>query len=130
MARSLIGTASSLTLGVLALGACSSHHEAPKVAEGDEHISCAIGGSAELKPVCAVERYRGAEGLILLVRHPDGGFRRFTVVGDGRGLVVADGAQVAVTRLEGDRLDLSVGADRYVFPATRKSHAPQAAPPQ
>jgi len=100
------------------------------VAEGDEHIPCAVSGSGELKPICAVERIQGADGLILLVRHPDGGFRRFTVVNDGRGLVVADGAQVAVTRLEGDRLDLSVGADRYVFPATRKSHAPQAAPPE
>ena len=112
---------------VLALAACSSKHEAPKVAEGEDHIPCAVSGSGELKPICAVERHQGANGLTLLVRHPDGGFRRFAVVSDGRGLEVADGAQVAVTRLEGGKLDVSVGADRYLFPATRKSHAPQAA---
>jgi hypothetical protein len=121
MARSL--TAIAL---ILALAACSSKHEAPKVAEGDEHIPCAVSGSGDLKPICAVERHEGPDGLMLLVRHPDGGFRRFAVVSDGRGLEVADGAQVAVTRLEGGRLDVSVGADRYLFPATRKSHAPQA----
>ncbi|QSR18226.1 hypothetical protein [Novosphingobium sp. KA1] len=112
---------------VLALAACSSKHEAPDVAEGEDHIPCAVSGSGELKPICAVERHQGANGLTLLVRHPDGGFRRFAVVSDGRGLEVADGAQVAITRLEGGKLDVSVGADRYVFPATRKSHAPQAA---
>lgn len=127
MARLPLGTA--LLVPVL-LGACSSGHEAPAVAAGEEHVPCAVSGSGELKPVCAVERHRSAEGLTFLVRHPDGGFRRFAVVSDGRGLVVADGAQVAVTRLEGDRLDLSVGPDRYLFPATRKSHAPQAATPQ
>lgn len=100
------------------------------MAEGDEHIPCAVSGSGKLEPICAVERHVDANGLTLLVRHPDGGFRRFAVVSDGRGLEVADGAQVAVTRLEGDRLDVSVGADRYLFPATRKSHAPQAAPPK
>ncbi|QDK33073.1 hypothetical protein [Sphingomonas sp. IC081] len=112
---------------VLALAACSSKHEAPDVAEGEDHIPCAVSGSGELKPICAVERHQGANGLTLLVRHPDGGFRRFAVVSDGRGLEVADGAQVAITRLEGGKLDVSVGADRYLFPATRKSHAPQAA---
>ncbi|TCM22392.1 hypothetical protein EDF56_1011082 [Novosphingobium sp. PhB165] len=124
MARSLTGIAL-----LLALAACSSRHEAPKVAEGDEHIPCAVSGFGKLQPVCAVERLEGPDGLSLLVRHPDGGFRRFAVVSDGRGLEVADGAQVAVTRLNGDRLDVSVGADRYLFPATRKPHAPSAAAP-
>lgn len=118
MARSLPGF-----VFILALAACSSRHEAPNVAEGGEPVSCAVGGSAELKPVCAVERSEEGGMLVLVVHHPDGAFRRFTVMTDGSGLAVADGAQVAVTRLEGERLDVSVGADRYLFPVTRKPHA-------
>jgi len=112
----------------LALAACSAGHEVPEQAEGGERIPCAVAGSAELKPVCAVERVREQDRLVLVVHHPDGGFRRFTVMTDGSGLAVADGALVAVTRLDGDRLDVSLGADRYLFPVTRKPHAAESKP--
>ncbi|PZQ56213.1 MAG: hypothetical protein DI555_06215 [Novosphingobium pentaromativorans] len=117
-----------IALPFLALAACSAGDKAPEQAEGGERIACAVAGSAELKPVCAVERAEEQGRLVLVVHHPDGGFRRFAVMTDGSGLAVADGAQVAVTRLDGDRLDVSLGADRYLFPATRTPDAPQPEP--
>ncbi|HUD30640.1 MAG TPA: hypothetical protein VMQ93_17365 [Novosphingobium sp.] len=109
----------------LLLAACSSGSEPPPVAAGGEHIACAVGGSAELKPVCAVERAEKDGRLTLVVHHPDGAFRRFDVMTDGSGLAVADGAEKAETRLVDGKLDVTVGADRYQFPATEKSDAAQ-----
>jgi hypothetical protein len=112
--------ATSAALALL-LAACSSGSEPPPVAAGSEHIACAVGGSAELKPVCSVERSEGGGKLTLIVRHPDGAFRRFDVMTDGTGLAVADGAEKAVTRLVDGKLDVTVGADHYLFPATEKA---------
>lgn len=112
----------------LAAAACSSDNAVPERAEGGEHIDCAVAGSAQLKPVCAVERVEAEGRLELVVHHPDGAFRRFTVMTDGSGLVAADGAQAAITRLDGDRLDVTLGADRYVFPARRKPDAREPKP--
>lgn len=108
---------------VLLLAACSSGSEPPPVAAGDEHVDCAVGGSAQLKPVCSVERAEVDGRLTLVVRHPDGAFRRFDVTDDGTGLAVADGAEQAVTHLEDGKLDVTVGADRYLFPATETTDA-------
>lgn len=102
----------------------------PPVAEGAEHIACAVDGAGELSTTCAVERAEEGGRLLLVVRHPDGAFRRFRVLTDGRGVAVADGAEEAVTTLAGGGLDVAVGNDRYVFPAKVKSrdggaaHAP------
>ena len=53
---------------------------------------------------------------ILIVRHPDGGFRRFELGVPGRGIITADGVEQAeITRSEG-RVEVRVGADRYQFP--------------
>lgn len=104
------------------LASCSSEpSEAPEVAEGGERIACALGGAQEFEEACAVDRSRTDGKLTLVVRHPDGAFRRFAVVTDGRGLVVADGAEEAVTRIEGDKLAIGVGEDRYMFPASIKT---------
>lgn len=107
----------------LLLAACSSHNEAQPVAAGDEHVACAVGGSADLANVCSVERWEKGGKLTLIVHHPDGAFRRFRVMTDGTGLAVADGAQIARTRLANGKLDVTVGADRYVFPVTTKADA-------
>ncbi|EIZ80407.1 hypothetical protein WSK_0965 [Novosphingobium sp. Rr 2-17] len=112
----------SLSIGAaflvaLAIAACSSSKEPPPVVPQD-HIECAVGGAADLRKVCVVERIESGGQATLIVRHPDGAFRRFDLTTDGTGLVVADGSQPAVTRLDGDTLDVMVGADRYRFPAT------------
>ncbi|MEJ2458954.1 MAG: hypothetical protein P8Y58_12770 [Novosphingobium sp.] len=107
----------------LLLAACSSSREPPPVAAGDEHIACAVGGSAKLADVCAVERSEKDGRLTLIVHHPDGAFRRFDVKTDGSGLAVTDGADRAQTKLVDGKLDVAVGPDRYVFPVTTKAHA-------
>lgn len=109
--------------GALAVAACSSD-TVPAVAEGAEHIACAVGGAADLAPVCAVERVLHEGILLLVVRHPDGGFRRFEVLRDGRGLALADGAEQALIRYGASFVDLAVGSDRYRFPVTVKPDAP------
>lgn len=105
-----------------ALAACSQEQPlVPSTAEGTEHISCAVGGASQLARVCAVERAQENGILLLVVRHPDGAFRRFQVLTDGRGIAVADGAEEAVTSLADGALVVMIGADRYVFPARVKS---------
>jgi len=120
-----------MALFLLALVGCSDAAEpsasglteSGEVSPGAEMIECAIAGSQWFVPECAVEHTEVDGATILVVRHPDGGFRRFEVLTDGRGLAVADGAVEAVTELyEGRRLDVSVGSDRYRFPATIRSN--------
>lgn len=104
------------------LAACSSGDATPPpVAEGEEHVACAVGGETDMKEACAVERSEADGKLTLVVRHPDGSFRRFDVLTDGRGLAVSDGADEAVTRLDNGKLAVSVGEDRYLFPMTAKN---------
>jgi len=95
-----------------------------RAANGNELIECAVNSGQWFLRECEVEESRDEDGaLVLVVRHPDGGFRRFTVLTDGRGLETADGAEQAVAELVDGRLDVQVGADRYRFPATIKSNA-------
>ena len=90
-------------------------------AEEDGNILCARGGDA-LKRDCTVDRTQGERGLILTVRHADGGFHRLLVTRDGRGVVAADGAEAArVTIPEPGMIDVALGTDRYRLPATIRS---------
>ncbi len=76
-----------------------------------------MGGAAAFTRACQVER-REVDGVsILVVRHPDGGFRRFEVMRDGTGLAAADGAERVVVSLRDQGIEVAVGADRYRFPA-------------
>lgn len=113
---------------VFLAGCSSSKTEAPKVADGGEQISCALAGAQAYSETCAVDRLEADGKLTLVVRHPDGAFRRFAVVTDGRGLVVADGAEQAKTAIAGDKLAVRVANDRYLFPAKIKSAAANAKP--
>lgn len=112
----------AFSLALLApLAACSSGEPDPdQPAEGDERIACAVGGKGEFANVCAVDRVQQDGRLNLVVRHPDGGFRRFEVMTDGSGLAVVDGADAAVSKLSGSVLEVAVGEDRYRFPVTPK----------
>jgi hypothetical protein len=58
------------------------------------------------------------EGTALTVRNPDGSFRRLLMVGDGRGVIAADGAEPAVVR-PGDAksIDVAIGGMVYRLPA-------------
>jgi hypothetical protein len=60
---------------------------------------------------------------VLVVRHPDGGFRRFEVSQDGQNLLAADGAEVTQSALKADRWEVILGDNRYVIPV--KADAPR-----
>lgn len=112
--------------GTLALLAgCSGGAASDPAAEGDDsRVACALGSDTEFAEKCDVERVQNGEKRELVLRHPDGGFRRFEIVTDGRGLIAADGAeQAVVTPLADGRIQLSVGDDRYRIPATIKPGA-------
>ncbi|MGQ0660885.1 hypothetical protein [Sphingosinicella sp.] len=83
-------------------------------------IECRFGGNAQFERSCTFER-EGEGGAILVLRKPDGGFRRLRIVGDGRGVIAADGAEPArVTILDGARIEVEIGGDRFRLPATMR----------
>lgn len=89
-----------------------------------ERVACAIAGAAEFSPVCTIDRVDSPDGPVLVLRGPGGGFRRLLVTEDGRGVVAADGALPAdVKVLEGNRIEVAIGGDRYLLPATIRGGA-------
>jgi hypothetical protein len=115
-----------LGCGLLLLAACQVREEPERQAGSadDDTIECALDGAAAFERACQVERAEVDGARVLTVRHPDGGFRRFDVLTDGRGLAVADGADEATLAVEGDVLAVTVDNDRYRFPMTLKSDDP------
>jgi hypothetical protein len=90
----------------------ASQPEAPR-------IPCAAPGTADLAPVCTLDRTESANGVILTLRHPDGAFHRLQITRDGRGVIAADGAEPArVTPIAADRIEVELGGARYRLPAT------------
>lgn len=84
-------------------------------------IDCAIGENAPWTRDCRIDQ----AGDMLMIRHADGGFRRFRIVTDGHGVVAADGAEGAVVSIDGDRrISVHVGHDRYRLPATIHASKP------
>ncbi len=109
---------SSAFILVLTISGCSAGAEQPQAAAGAQRIECALGSAAEFADDCLVERSDVENTRIVTVRHPDGGFRRFEQVADGRGLIIIDGADEAMINFADDVLEVTVAADRYRFPAT------------
>lgn len=107
-------------LALLPLAACSAEAPAP---DPESLIECALAGAGSFARDCAVERSKEAGSEVLTVRHPDGGFRRFALTGDGRGLVSADGADRALVSPQASSIEVVVGTDRYRFPSSMVSHA-------
>ena len=122
---------------LLTLAACSSGSQAPagsgnsefdnalaqasSDADDDGRIICAPAGNAAFSRQCTLDRAQTAEGLVLTVHKPDGGFRRLLVVKDGRGVIAADGAEAAkVTIVENNQIEVAIGGDRFRLPATIK----------
>ena len=109
---------------VLALAACSSQPEAAPPQAGESapaasdsgQIDCALGGVEVYDSKCTVERAMVDGKPIIVIRHPDGGFRRFTVLPDGKGLAVADGAEKSETARDGAFVEIDVGGDAYRLP--------------
>lgn len=109
-----ISDAAGLLLVALLISGCSE--ESGDLPVEASTIPCAIGegGAAE----CSVERSADAEGTLLTIRQPDGGFHRLRVAGNGM-VASADGAELAQTVLVGDgSIDVTVGNARYRLPGT------------
>jgi hypothetical protein len=112
-------------LASLALGACGadSGSQPPQSGEADR-IECALAGSKKFERVCITETMPGEKGRILVVRHPDGGFRRFNILTDGRGLAPADGFdETTIKILGGGMIEVSSADDSYRLPASIKPSA-------
>lgn len=106
---------------MLALAGCGSG-ETALADPHDGRIECRIGEAQEFERFCSIETAESDAGPTLVVRKPDGGFRRLRVTGDGRGVVAADGAEQAqVTIIADDRIEVSIGGDTFRLPATVRS---------
>ena len=125
---------SAIAAMCLALSACGSDPEADLLAAEDEtakeaalqgKVECALAGSADFNRNCTTERVSGAEGQMLVVRHPDGGFRRFKILTDGRGLLPADGIDpdFKIKVLANDMIEVRSVDDTYRLPAAIKGEA-------
>lgn len=120
----------SLLITTTALAACSGPPpEQPQAEEGSDAIECALGEGSEFGADCLVERSDLDGQKILTIRHPDGGFRRFEQLTDGRGLAEMDGADTVSRSLEDGTLLISIGSDRYRFPAAVKADPAPVEPP-
>ncbi len=99
--------------------------EAAEQAALDGKIECALAASSRFERTCTTERVAGADGQLLLIRHADGGFRRFRILSDGRGLAPADGFdQTNIALIENGLIEVSSGDDKYRLPAQiRRSEA-------
>lgn len=96
--------------------------EARAAAEG--RIPCAIDGGAAFTTVCTIDRSQTQDGLILTIRHPDGGFHRLRVATDGRGVIAADGAvEAKVSVIDKDAIEVAIEDARYRLPATIRAPA-------
>lgn len=123
-----------LAVPILLVG-CGKGEERDTVIARAEHaatVPCALAGAA-LRPDCRLERLGTGAGApsMLVLHHPDGGFRRLAVVGavagGGLGLAAADGAEPArVTVVDAATIEVAIGGDRYRLPATIIAGAPPA----
>ena len=99
------------------LAACEQQDAAPPPPDpkAPDTVLCRVNGAKDMAPLCRRENERDQ----LTIRHSDGGFRRFVVVDDGRGIVTADGAETAqIEQLDSGRIRVTVGSDAYDLPAT------------
>ena len=124
--RVAAGTTLLLLAGCGDRGAGTTNNQALTNAESVQHraaddgdlILCAHGSDA-LRRTCTVERTQEDHGLILTVRHDDGGFHRLLVTQDGRGVIAADGAEAArVSIIDPQSIVVAIGSDRSRLPAT------------
>ena len=100
--------------GALAASGCSEQVSGAGVA--DSSVECALAGAGNFTAECTMERMQVEAEQILILRHPDGGFRRFNLGVPGRGLVTADGLEQAqVEQLDG-MIEVRVGSDKYRLP--------------
>ena len=107
-----------------ALAACSRGEQGGSGSGGkqaaapdDDRIRCALDGAKAFAPACTREVTKGPDGETWIVRHPDGGFRRFVLIDGGSRIATADGAEEVRAERVGADLEVGVAGNRYLFPA-------------
>ena len=103
----------------LLLSACGSGGGDPSPVPQEQRmaIGCALAGSQAFEDKCSLAREDRADGILLTLSGPEGGFRRLIVSPDGREVRAADGALQPSTTRRGDRMEIALGDDRYLLPA-------------
>lgn len=96
---------SSLALTLLLAG-CGADPASQPAAQAGETVACGPVGET-LLPVCTAER----DGAMLILHHPDGGFRRFQV--QGAVISAADGAEVASVTRAAQATEVTIGGMCY-----------------
>jgi len=116
-----------LLIPLLVLSSCSDEAEtdaAQEAALTGERIECALAGSTKFTQTCSTQRVAGENGTILMIKHKDGGFRRFNILTDGRGLEAADGFDpTTITIIDENYILLVSGGDQYRLKARSQNNA-------
>jgi hypothetical protein len=90
----------------------------------DTSVACALAGAKTFGRTCTRELSRDDVGEVWIVRHPDGGFRRFVLIDGGTRIATADGDKEVATERIGGELEVRVEGDRYRFPAAPEATIP------
>lgn len=85
-------------------------------------VACAINGALNYTESCTVEKVAGADTAMLVIRHADGGFRRFDIISPDT-LAEADGAVKATVLRSGSTVEVTIGSDRYRLAASLLGNA-------
>lgn len=101
---------SSLALAMLLAG-CGADPVSQPAQQAGQTVACGPVGET-LLPVCTVER--SDDGLLIL-HHPDGGFRRLQMKGNV--ILAADGAELASVTHPAQSTEVTIGGMRYRLPA-------------
>jgi hypothetical protein len=113
---------SSAILLAAALAACSGKSgssDASGPADEGKLVSvpCALGGAKDFSSQCQLEQLDQGGKPVVILRHPDGGFRRLLVLESGKRYAAADGADAVASEPNGKDIEVSVGGDTYLIPA-------------
>lgn len=100
----------------LALAGCGAEAGEGVPQTAATRIDCSLNGAGGFGRDCTMERVELDGQSQLIVRHPDGAFRRFDLGVPGRGIVTADGAEQAEVTERGGYVEVRVGSDRYHLP--------------
>lgn len=105
------------SLALVLVSACDESGSADAASTGEgAMIDCALNGAGGVGRDCSMERLEQEGTSFVIVRHPDGAFRRFELGVPGRGLITADGAEQAEITDRGGYVEVRVASDRYHLP--------------
>jgi len=95
-------------------GAMTNGAAPPKPGQPDNRIDCLLAGMARAERVCSMEYSQSPDGPVVLLRRPDGGFRRLLRTPERPFYVAADGAEQPVVIQTRDGVTrIQIGGDQF-----------------